>query len=316
MVESPRTRRFARRDVLRLAGAGLGAAALSWRAPALAATPPHTFKHGAFEITVVSDGHLVIPAAVAAPDAPPAERNALLATIGHGPEQMTPATNITLIRSGSETILIDTGSGANFQPTAGKLAENLEAAGIKAETITWVVFSHAHPDHMWGTIDDFNELRFPNASYAISETEWNFWTAPDVLSKMPEAMHPFVVGAQRNLAAIKEKVKTVKAGEEIVTGVRALDTAGHTPGHIAIEIAGGDGLIVTADSVPHSAVTFAHPEWRFGFDAIPELAIASRKKLLDRAASEKTRLIGYHWPYPGVGHAERRNGAYRFVAAG
>jgi glyoxylase-like metal-dependent hydrolase (beta-lactamase superfamily II) len=74
-------------------------------------------------------------------------------------------------------------------------------------------------------------------------------------------------------------------------------------------------LIVVGDTVPHSAVSFAHPQWRFGFDAIPELAAASRRKLLERAATEKTRLIGYHWPWPGVGFAERRDGAYRFVAA-
>ncbi len=93
-----------------------------------------------------------------------------------------------------------------------------------------------------------------------------------------------------------------------------LDTAGHTPGHISLEIAGGDGLIVVGDVVPHTTVSFAHPEWRFGFDAIPELAAASRRQLFDRAAAGKIKLIGYHWPYPGVGYAERKDGAFRFMA--
>jgi glyoxylase-like metal-dependent hydrolase (beta-lactamase superfamily II) len=313
-VQTELSRPLHRRTVLRLAAAGLAGTAL-WPRLALAATPPHTFKHGAFEITVASDGHLVLPASLLGPDAPRAELEALLRSVGQGPEQVTPAANITLIRTASEAILIDTGSGANFQPTAGKLAENLEAAGIDRAKITTVVFTHAHPDHLWGTIDDFNELHFPNARYLVSEGEWNFWMDSDLIKKMPEAMHPFVAGAQRNLGRIKDKVTTVRPGADVVTGVRVLDTAGHTPGHISLEIAGGDGLIVVGDVVPHATVTFARPEWRFGFDAIPQLAIAARRKLFERAAAEKTKLIGYHWPYPGVGFAARKDGAYRFVAA-
>lgn len=302
-----------RRALLRLA-AGLAGTAL-WPRHILAATPPHTFKHGAFDVTVVSDGHLVLPASLLAPDVPRAELEALLRSVGQGPEQVMPAANITLIRAASELILVDTGSGANFQPSAGKLAENFEAAGIDKAKITHVVFTHAHPDHLWGTIDDFNELRFPNARYVVSDAEWNFWTDGDLIRKMPEPMHGFVVGAQRNLARIRDRVKTVKGGDEIVTGVRVLDTSGHTPGHVSLEVAGGDGLIVVGDVVPHTTVSFAHPGWRFGFDTIPELAGATRRKLLERAAAEKTKLIGYHWLYPGVGYAERKDGAYRFVAA-
>jgi glyoxylase-like metal-dependent hydrolase (beta-lactamase superfamily II) len=314
ITSTPSNRDLDRRTLLRLAAAGLAGAAL-WPRHVLAATPPHTFKHGAFEVTVVSDGHLVLPASLLGPDAPRAELEALLKSVGQGPDQVQPAANVTLIRSGSETILVDTGSGANFQPTAGKLAENLEAAGIDKSKVTHVVFTHAHPDHLWGTIDEFDELRFPNARYVVSEAEWNFWMDADLIKKMPEALHPFVVGAQRNLARIKDKVTTVRPGADVVTGVRLLDTAGHTPGHISLEVAGGDGLIVVGDVIPHTTVTFAHPEWRFAFDAIPELAIATRRKLFDRAVSEKTKLIGYHWPYPGVGYAERKDGAYRFVAA-
>lgn len=228
---------------------------------------------------------------------------------------MTPATNITLLRSASDLVLIDTGSGANFQPTAGKLSENLAAAGIDPAKVTRVVFTHAHPDHLWGTIDEMNDLSFPNASYVVSEAEWNFWMDPDLIRKMPELMHGFVVGAQRNLGRVKDKVKTVKPGEDVVTGLRVLDTSGHTPGHVLLELAGGDGLVVVGDAVPHAAASFAQPQWRFGFDTISELAIANRRKLLDRAATEKVKLIGYHWPYPGVGFAERKDGGYRFVAA-
>lgn len=296
-----------------LLGSAAGAAALTWRGRAYAATPPHTFKHGAFEISVVSDGFLSLPGSILAPDAPKDELAALLKQTNQDIENVRPATNLTLIRSGSDLVLVDTGSGANFAPTAGKVSENLETAGIDRAKITKIVFTHAHPDHLWGTLDDFNELRFPNASYVVAEAEWNFWTDPDLLKKMPDPLHPFVVGAQKNLARIKDKVTTAKPGQDVIAGVRVLETPGHTPGHMSLEIAGGDGLIVVGDAVPHP-VHFVHPEWRFGFDAVPELATASRRKLFDRAASEKTKLIGYHWPFPGIGFAERKDGAYRFVA--
>ena len=174
------------------------------------------------------------------------------------------------IRSGSETILVDPARARTYSREPASRREF--DPPIDKGKITHVVFTHAHPDHLWGTIDDFNELRFPNARYVVAEAEWNFWTDADLIRRMPEAMHGFVVGAQRNLARIKDRVKTVKGGDEIVTGVRVLDTAGHTPGHISLEVAGGDGLIVVGDVVPHTTVSFAHPGWRFGFDAIPELA--------------------------------------------
>ncbi len=304
-----------RRTALALGLAGLGGAALGWPWRGFGATAPHRFRHGAFEITVVSDGHLVLPAAIMAPDAPKAELDALLATLGQGPEQVMPATNITLIETSSELILVDTGSGASFQPTAGKLMENLSAAGVDPARVTTVVFTHAHPDHLWGTIGENDVLRFPRASYAIAAAEWDFWMAPDRAATMPEALRPYVLGAQRHLGGVKERVRMARPGDEIVPGVRVIDTPGHTPGHLSLELAGGDGLIVVGDALPSSAVSFAHPEWRFGFDTISDVAIESRRRLLDRAAAEKTTLIGYHWPYPGVGHAERRDGAYRFVPA-
>jgi glyoxylase-like metal-dependent hydrolase (beta-lactamase superfamily II) len=107
-----------------------------------------------------------------------------------------------------------------------------------------------------------------------------------------------------------------KTGDEVASGIRVLATPGHTPGHISLEIAGGDGLIVVGDVVANAAVSFAHPEWRFAIDTIPELAIQTRRRLLDRAATDRARLLGSHWPYPGLGMAERRDGAYRFVATG
>lgn len=296
----------------------LGAAALGTAAALpkqlLAQMAPHSFKHGDFEVTVMSDGHIVLPASIMAPDAPPEELAELLRAAGMGTEEVQVAASPVLVRAGSDLILFDTGSGAEFQPTVGQLEENLKQAGIEPGSITKVVFTHAHPDHAYGTLTDAG-LRYPNASYYVASAEWDFWQDPDLKSKMPQDMHAFVDGAQKHLTGIKDKVTMVKPGDEIISGLAVVDTAGHTPGHVSFELAGGDGFILVGDAIASPAIGFQHPDWRFGFDGIPDLAIQNRKALLDRAASGKVLLLGFHWPYPGIGYAERKDNAYRFVPA-
>jgi glyoxylase-like metal-dependent hydrolase (beta-lactamase superfamily II) len=124
-----------------------------------------------------------------------------------------------------------------------------------------------------------------------------------------------VQGIQGQLTAIKDKLAFFKPGAEVIPGLMALDTAGHTPGHVSFEMAGGDGLILTGDCITAALVFFAHPEWKFGFDADQDMAIAARKKLLDMAASGKKKMLGYHWPYPGLAMAEAKDGAYVYVPA-
>ena len=104
------------------------------------------------------------------------------------------------------------------------------------------------------------------------------------------------------------------AGDDIVTGLRVIGTPGHTQGHVALELAGGDGLIVGGDVLTHPLITFQHPEWRTAADHVPDQAVATRRALLDRLATDRAKLIGFHLPYPGVGMVERKDGAYRFVA--
>jgi glyoxylase-like metal-dependent hydrolase (beta-lactamase superfamily II) len=209
--------------------------------------------------------------------------------------------------------LFDTGSGNGFQPTAGKIADSLKAAGSDASAVTKVIFTHAHPDHCWGTLDTDGKPLFPNASLHMAEAEWNFWTAPNLVGKMPKEMQGMAQGTQAELAGMKDKIVFFKPGAEIVPGVAVLDTAGHTPGHVSFELAGGDGLILTGDAITNPLVFFSHPDWKFGFDADGDTAIANRKKLLEMASAGKKKLLGYHWPYPGIGMAEKNDGAYVYV---
>ena len=297
------------------AGAALAATPLMpWKAMALTQAP-HTFTQGDFEVTVITDGELTLPISVFMPDATPEEQAEIAKRLGWTPPNATARANHPILRKGDDVILVDNGSGSKFQPSAGKLLENLKAAGIEPATVTKVVFTHAHPDHIWGTTDASGALLFPNATYYVGATEWNFWMDPELINKMPPEMGDFVKGAQRELTAVKDKVTMLKPGDDVVTGIRALDTAGHTPGHLSFEVSGGEGLIITADASTNEVIALEHPEWKFAFDADPELAIKNRKALIDRAATDKIKLLGYHWTAPGVGFAERKDNAYVFVAA-
>jgi len=280
----------------------------------VSAPDDYNFVQGEFQITVVSDGYITVPIDIVAPEGSPEERQDILMKTGDPSAGLVESkTNIPIIRKGDDLIIVDIGSGDKYQRSDGRLSANLQAAGIDADDITKVVFTHAHPDHVWGTLTPHGSLRFPNATYYVGAAEWNFWMDPDYRNNMPSALHEFAEGAQRDLGAIKDRVVMLVPGGDIVTGLRALDTAGHTPGHLSLEIAGGEGLIVTADAATNEIASFQHPKSPFGYDTIPDLAIRNRARLIERAATDRVKLLGYHWTYPGVGFAERKDGGYRYV---
>ncbi len=299
-----------RRRFLGVAAGLIAAGVLPKNVMALAG--PYAFKQGAYDVTVVSDGTLLLPLTIVAPDAKLADLQPLLGAMIQGDSAKLEASPL-LLKSGSDVILMDTGSGNKFQPTAGKIAESLKAAGVEASAITKVVFTHAHPDHCWGTLGDDGKPIFGNATFHMAENEWNFWMAPDLASKMPKEMQGMVTTTQAQLSGFKDKVSMFKTGAEVLPGINVLDTTGHTPGHVSFELAGGDGLIITGDAITNPQIFFPHPDWKFGFDSDHASAIANRKKLLDMASTGKKKMIGFHWTYPGIGMAEAKDGAYTYV---
>jgi len=265
-------------------------------------------------ITTVSDGHLMLPVDFSFPDAPHDELVALLKAAGHSTEMLEPDCNVTVLKDGDRIVLFDVGSGPNFMPSAGKILDNIDAAGIAPEDVTDVVFTHAHPDHIWGLLDDFDEFVFPEANYFINQVEWDFWRADDTLEKMPEARKTFVVGAQNRLEALEDVIQFFNWGDEVLPGIEAVDTRGHTPGHTSFAVHdGSDSVMVIGDAATSSIVSFAHPEWPSGSDQDTEQGIATRMKLLDRLAQEQSRFVGFHLPEGGIGRVEQDGGAYRFV---
>lgn len=301
-----------RRNLLRT-GAAAGAALLL----PVNLRPARAFEIGDAVLTTVSDGNLVLPLDFSYPDVPMDELVALLTENGQPTDTLTPECNVPFLKSGDRLIMFDVGSGPNFMPTAGKLLDNMAEAGFDPADVTDVVFTHCHPDHLWGLIDDFDEVMFSNASFHMGRTEWEFWRDPATVDAMPEARKTFAVGAQNRLVHLEDRINLFEPGAEVVSGVEAVDTAGHTPGHMAFLLHGGsEPVLVAGDALTHFAMSFQHPAWPTGSDQDPEMGAATRLRLLDRLATDKAALTAYHLPRPGEGRVEREGMAYRFVAYG
>lgn len=296
---------------------GLGAAGLlaGFMPGGLRQARAQTVSTGSADLTVVSDGSLTLPMGVVFPDVPQDELARLLADNGMATDALRPDCNVTLVRTGDRLAIFDVGAGSNFMPTAGKLADSLVAAGIDPAEVTDVVITHAHPDHIWGLTDDFDELVFANAQHHIGKAEWDFWSSPETISKVPQDRQTFVVGAQNRFAAIADTVRFLADGEEVLPGVEAVATPGHTPGHLSFMVHGTEPVLIIGDAISNSILSFERPDWPTASDQDTALGAQTRRKLLDRLAGDKVRAIGFHFPYPGAGMVEKKDGSYRYVPA-
>lgn len=275
-----------------------------------------TLTLGEITIDTLSDGNLVLPFDFQFGDLPEAEVREILSRYGIEGDEMTPPCNVTLIRDGTNTVLFDVGAGPNFMPTAGKLWEALDILGVYPEDVTHVVFTHAHPDHLWGVLDDFDDPVFMNASYMIGRAERDYWLDPATPDTIGEARLAFAAGAIRYLGAIEDSLEVVEDGQEILPGIAARMTPGHTPGHMGYEIrSGSEAVMVLGDAILNQHVAFERPDWPSGSDQDPDTAAATRGRLLDRLATEQMAFIGYHLPFPGLGRVEKAETGFRFIAA-
>ncbi len=301
-----------RRFLLRSAGAGLGLGALGIRAGWSATT----LRLGPMELTTLSDGYLVQPASFVLAELPEEDYLPILERYGISSEGFRPECNITLLRDGERVVLFDAGSGSGFVPTAGELPQALEAIGLDPAEVTHVIFTHGHADHLWGILDDFDEPFFPEAQHMMGRAEFDFWFDPDTVNRVPENRTGMAVGAKRRLDLMGDAFTLFEDGDEILPGVAARMTAGHTPGHMSFELrAGSQSVMILGDVVTNHHLNFERPDLPSAPDQDKQMAAATRRRLLDRLAAEQMPLIGFHLPGGGFGRVERQGSGFRLVPA-
>lgn len=267
---------------------------------------------GAKEVHVFSDGSFPVPANIITRDRTLEEVEAAYKAEGQVPAFRN-VLNVTAVKEGDGWTLFDCGSGDKFLPGSGKLLDALDAAGVDRKMVKRLIFSHGHPDHLWGAVDSFGEPAFPDAEHMMAEAELAFWLG-DAAKSLPPERQMFAAGATRVLGDIKDRIKTFKPGAEVAPGVLAVDSAGHTPGHCCFMLSGGgQSLMVLGDAITNAVISFRHPDWQSGADQDPAKGVATRKRLLDQLSADRTPFIGYHLTEPGIGHAEKKDTAYRFV---
>ena len=206
----------------------------------------------------------------------------------------------TVVQTGSENILFDTGLPGPGVPDA------LAQVGLTPADITHVVITHMHPDHIGGMVANGAEV-YANAVYLAGAQEYNFWSGPGAGNRVGETV-------AANVTPYAEKMTFLDDGATIRSGVTAMSTAGHTPGHMAFMLdSGGQQLLITGDLVNHPVWSVAYPDWEVRFDGDKAAAAATRRRVLGMLAADRMPMVGYHMPFPAAGYIETRGEGFHWV---
>ncbi|HYG90559.1 MAG TPA: MBL fold metallo-hydrolase [Azospirillum sp.] len=287
-------------------------------APATQQAPGfYRMRVGDMVVTRIHDGQFARPLQGFIRNASPEEVTAALRDAYLPTETLTIPITFMAVQGGGRTVLLDTGTGGQVMPTATLGASNMVAAGIDPAGVTTVVISHFHPDHIGGLAGPDGKARFPNAEILVPEAEWAFWMDDAAMSRAPEAMQPtFKIARARFGAYPQERIRRYGADAEMAPGIRAIAAPGHTPGHTVYTIASGNQqLMVLSDTSNHPALFVRNPGWHAIFDMDATKAEESRRRLFDRVSADRTPIVAYHFPFPGVGHIRQRERGYEFEPA-
>jgi len=278
----------------------------------------YALRVGELDVLVVSDGVLPLPTAMLAHNADPAVRAAWLDDMFLPRDAFDWALNVLVVRSRGRTILIDAGLGFDpdlHLPRAGQLAKRLESTGIDLASVTDVVLTHMHMDHIGGLlVDGVRDRLRPDLRIHVAAAEVKFWESPDFSHTamppgFPDALRS---AAKRFMKEYRSQLRTFEEEHEVAPGVVVCRTGGHTPGHSVVRLAsGGDRLTFAGDAI--FPVGFDHPEWHNGFEHDPEESARVRVRLLREVAATGELLVATHLPFPSVGRVAVAGDAFRWV---
>lgn len=224
-----------------------------------------------------------------------------------------------LVRTAGHTVLIDSGYGqpalAMGIPGGGGLLERLAEAGVRPAEVTDVVHTHLHGDHIgWNVTtgaDGADTLTFPNATFHIARRELEYWQR----EAAPEEDRTKV--AARNTVPVQAAghLRTFDGDVELLPGLSAVATPGHTPGHTSVMLSSqGEELLIVGDAA-HHPIHFEHHDWIPGVDLDRAESTRSRGRIAALAADRGALVTGGHFPILTLGYVRRVEGGYRWEAA-
>lgn len=307
-----------------LGGAATAAAVASGTGRSWASAPPtgtqapawYRFRLGDFEGTVVSDGPLALgPPADAFKGAPKEQIEADLRASFLPTDAVVLEQNVLVLNTGRQLLLFDTGMGTSklFGPTTGRLLGNLRTAGIDPAGIDAVIVTHAHSDHCFGLTGEGGAPSFPNAKIHLAQADFDFWTDE---AKLGTPLRDFVEPTRKTLIPLRDRIGWVQAGQEVVPGVTAVATPGHTVGHTSYVLSSGrETMMFTGDIAHHEVLLLKRPRMEFVYDTDPALAVQSRLRVLDMVATDRMPIVSYHFPFPGIGHVAKSGDGFAWYPA-
>ncbi|MCP3442455.1 MBL fold metallo-hydrolase [Bradyrhizobium sp. CCGUVB14] len=278
----------------------------------------YAVRIGDIDVLVVSDGVLPLPTTMLAHNADPAVRANWLHDMFLPPDAFDWALNAVMVRSGDKTILIDAGLGSDpdlHLPRAGQLIKRLESAGIDLASVTDLVLTHMHMDHVGGLlVDGVKERLRKDLRIHVAAAELKFWEAPDFThTNMPQGFPDALrAAAKRFVKEYGSQIRPFDEQHEVAPGVVVRRTGGHTPGHSVVRVASGNAALTFAGDAVFT-VGFDQPEWHNGFEHDPEEAARVRVRLLREIAKSGELLVATHMPFPSVGHVAVAGDAFRWV---
>jgi len=279
----------------------------------------YALRVGDIDVLVVSDGVLPLPTQTMATNASPADLAKWLDHMFMPPDAFDWPLNVLVAQTGEQTILVDAGLGGQFPgfPRAGQLPMRLQDAGIELSSITDIVITHMHMDHVGGLlVDGVKERLRPDVRIHVTAAEVAFWAAPDFThTVMPTPVPPVLrATATRFLELYREQLQIFENTIEVAPGVVARLTGGHTPGHCVVDLTSRDERLTFAGDAMFP-VAFDHPEWQNGFEHDPDEAARVRIDLFRELAENRGLLVATHLPFPSVGRVAIEGDIFRWVPA-
>jgi glyoxylase-like metal-dependent hydrolase (beta-lactamase superfamily II) len=283
----------------------------------------YRFKFGDFEVANILDSKAVREGLHPSfgGERPAEEVHALARANRIDPQRYEHPFIPTVVNTGKELVLFDTGNGALRREREqlrgrlpdGRLVERLGELGYKPADVDVVVVTHGHPDHIGGLTEGGQPV-FPNARYVFGAAEFDFWKRGENVREARKFNRELFADIAVPLA---ERARFLKPGEEVAPGIRAIDAAGHAPGLMAYHVeSGGKRLLIWADTCIHYVIAVQRPEWHIDVDDDKDKAVATRRRILDMAATDGLFIAGYHMPFPGLGLIEKSAAGYRWVPVG